>query len=430
MSNKMDEKEKIIENLEGIISGEVKSDKYNTFQHKMELVEELNSLYKEKLNELQEKIKEYEMEKKNFQLKKEDYDKMTIEFEEKTVLLEERRKEFEEKTVLLEERRKEFEEKIYLMDEKKKELEERNNKLENARFQIKELSKELEKKKNELEQQLKKLFYREKELERMNLELKQEKAEFENIKNKYFAPVKKQLEKGKEIDAKEIIIPTLPLNELNLQLDQDKSTSQKGRAELLQDILQELSNRGNFQGCFLMDEKGMMISELSKIDMDRLAVGAMFSLICTTILRTVKSLNLHDLDYLKMRSLNGEFLLKNIELENYERNLILLCYYDNENDTISTISSDYQQIKEFEDNKNFPSKIKKRLIKKVLKKHLKDIFYLYQNQNIDENFFNFLIERINSIRKEFSNSLNLDINQIRIKALNNAYIIIKQIFEK
>ena len=92
----------------------------------------------------------------------------------------------------------------------------------------------------------------------------------------------------------------------------EEAKEEKGRSEILGEILSNLINEGYFLSSFVIDSNGMLISEYYNKELNAIAVGAMFSLVCTNILRTVKNLDLNKLEYFKLSSSNGEFLLKHI----------------------------------------------------------------------------------------------------------------------
>ena len=155
----------------------------------------------------------------------------------------------------------------------------------------------------------------------------------------------------------------------------------------------------------------MIISEYSKTELDSLAVGAMFSLVCTTVLRTVQSLSLNELEYFKLSSLNGEFLLRNIEIKNYERNFILLAYYN-------------------ESNSNIPVKkqvLSKKIIKKILKDLKRDFYDSRRGSGISWVFDN-ISEKLDFLKQKY-NTIDGDIDLIRLNLVNKASIKIRELFE-
>ncbi|MFX1269118.1 MAG: hypothetical protein ACFFAK_14255, partial [Promethearchaeota archaeon] len=174
----------------------------------------------------------------------------------------------------------------------------------------------------------------------------------------------------------------------------------------------KLLQLGNFKSCFLIDGKGMLISEYCNVQLDTVAIGAMFSLICTSTLRAIKSLNLHELEYLKISSNNGEFIFKNINIKNYERNFILLAYYDESNSTVL----------------NTKQNVNKKIIKKILKSTEKD-FYKFGNWDNMSWIFDNLNDKINFLKKKYEMPRE-DLELIRINLLNRTSIKVKELFEK
>ncbi|MFX1420642.1 MAG: hypothetical protein ACFE9N_17225 [Promethearchaeota archaeon] len=336
------------------------------------------------------------------------------EYNDKYQILEKKIIEFEEKTSELIKKREEYEDSINKYKEKNKTLDERNeeisnqlNKLKEAREKITEISKQIEEKKIELEKRDDNLKKSEKNLEKIRFELEKNKLELE--KNKLeFEIGKSNLETKIEESHLDNVIRT---SEESEQIFDEVKERKKGKGEILQNLMLELSHTGNFKSCLLIDGKGMLISEYSQIHLDSIAIGAMFSLICTTILRAVKTLNLYDLDYFKMSSINGEFIIKNINLINYERNFILLAYYDDSNSTIQ----DTKQI------------LNKKIINRILKNVKKDFNKLGEGSKNSEIFDN-LNERIEFLKKKYTIPQE-ELESTRVNLLNETSVKIKDLFE-
>jgi len=155
----------------------------------------------------------------------------------------------------------------------------------------------------------------------------------------------------------------------------------------------------------------MLISEYSNKKLNTMAIGAMFSLVCTSLLRTVNSLSLQELEYFKLSSTNGEFILKNINLINYERNFILLANYDETNSSLPKLNQ----------------KLTKKSIKEILKS-IKDDFHEYGNESKTSWVFDNLIEKVNFLKNKYT-MVGGDLEAIRINLLNKVSIKIKHLFE-
>lgn len=367
---------------------------YNDFKHKMQLVDELESFQKSKKKELEQKIEEYKIRYEKLEEKLNEYD-------ERNRGLLEKRKEYEDKI-------NEFERKTTKLEESKEEFVEKNKKLDNAREQFKNLSKIFEEKKLDIEKLELKLKKMENVLEKNKQKFEKKIIEFENEKIDF--------ERGRtelELQAREGYAKDY---EKSMLMEKDDSTldiavESKGKVEILHDILQKLSYEGDFQSSFLIDGRGMIISEYSNKKLNTMAIGAMFSLVCTSLLRTVNSLSLQDLEYFKLSTTNGEFMLKNINLSNYERNFILLAHYDETNSSLPKL------------NQN----LTKKSVRKILKS-IKDVFYEYE---IDSNIswiFDNLFEKVNFLKNKYT-MVDGDLEAIRINLLNKVSIKIKHLFE-
>lgn len=355
---------------------------------------ELETIYKRKNKELEEKIGEYNNKHHILEKKIEEY-------EEKTSGLITKRKEFDDSI-------KEYEEKSRLLNERNEEISIQMGKLKEAREKIMELSKQIEEKKIDLEKRDEDLKKSERKLEKIKFELERNKLEFEENKLD-FELGKSNLETTrKESESLDAIKNVIKSDQIKDEVQGRKG----GKGEILQNLMLNLLNAGNFKSCFLIDGKGMLISENSNVQLDSIAVGAMFSLICTTVLRAVKTLNLYEFEFFKISSTNGEFIMKNINIMNYERNFILLVYYDNSNSTIR----ESKQV------------LNKKTIKRILKNVKKD-FYELENESKSTGIFDNLNDRINFLKKKYSLPKE-QLELTRVDLLNQTSVKIKDLFEK
>ncbi|MEJ2294604.1 MAG: hypothetical protein P8Y23_07510 [Candidatus Lokiarchaeota archaeon] len=312
------------------------------------------------------------------------------------------RKEFEEKM-------REYEQKTQELGDLKEEFENRNLSLQEAREQFTLLTKQVEEKKSDLEKREKKNEKLRQSLEKTRLDLEKSKIEFEKNKLELEIARTEAVEKDKSSNINE------PIQRLKKDVtDKELSKENKGpigKKELLENILHNLSIEGNFQSCFLIDNKGMLISEFSQIELDKMAVGAMFSLITTSALRTVDSLQLQELKYFKLASIKGEFMIKNITLNNYPRNFILVSYYE---------KSDTPYPK-------FAQKVDKNIIKKILKDIKRDFYELSDENKISWAFDN-LTEKVRFLQEKYKIPEG-DIENVRRNNLNRTAIEIRNLFE-
>ena len=324
------------------------------------------------------------------------YEERALELQEKIIEYEERTKDFKQRSKNLEESREDFAKRVDKLEESRKEFEDRGIKLKEAREQFVELSKGVEEKKIDIEKRELRLNLSQKSLDKSRYELEKNRLDFEKSKLKFErGSVELGIESG-ELGIKDELIIT------------EKVDVEKGKVDVLRDILEELLYEGGFQSCFLIDEKGMIISEYSQANLDAMAIGAMFSLVTTTILRTIKNLKLNELLYFKLSSLNGAFILKSITIKNYERSFILLAYYD-------------------ETNLNIPSTtttLKKKTINKILRNVKKDFKELRNGTLI----FDILVDRIVFLKKKYETP-EKDIELIRVNLLNKNSIKIMELFE-
>ena len=314
---------------------------------------------------------------------------------------------FEEKTNIMETSKTQFEERLKELDASRTEFEERGKKLEKARESFKQLSKNIEEKRNGLEQ-------REKNLNQMQRKLDNIKQRIEtDSRNLDDKVLRSKKQKDRIINVPERMADISDIDHVSEDAWNETEIVQmeRGKVDVLQDILEELLFQGDFQSCFLIDGQGMIISEYSKTELDALAIGAMFSLVCNTVLRTIRSLSLSELEYFKLSSINGEFILRNIDIKNYERNFILLAYYN-------------------KSNSNIPIKrqnLSKKTIRKILKSVKKDFNESRKDSRISWIFDN-LSDKIDFLKQKY-NHFEGDINLIRLNLMNKASLKLRELFE-
>jgi predicted regulator of Ras-like GTPase activity (Roadblock/LC7/MglB family) len=401
--------EPVLNNTLDDSSIEVDKEDFETLKHRLKLVKELELFHQNKIKEIEEKIKEYNDNYQKLEEKIQETNKYNESLIEKRMEYGDTLKDFEEKTKQLEESRREFSEKTEELDGSKREFANRSTKLQEAREQFMELSKKLEEKKitlntreNDLEKMQRVLENKKFEIEKNKIEFDRAKLEYEIEKSDFESKSSKlgfedYEEELKDDEENEIIV--------------EKKKEIKGKAEILEDLLQQLMDEGGFNSCYLIDGKGMLISERSTTKFDTIAIGAMFSLMSTNLLRTINSLNLLELKHSKFSSTNGEFILKNISILNYERDFILLAYCD-------------------ESNLSIP-KLEQTLDRKTLKRIIKSVekdFYSYGGGQKISWILDSLVEKV-SFLKQKSQMLKRDVEAIRLDALNTTSNKIKLLFE-
>ena len=381
----------------------------NVDGHKLKLTRELELFHESRIKELEEQIKDYNNKYQKLEDKIQEYQDKNQSLIEKRTELEEVVKSFEEKTNILEESRKEFNERNKQLQESKEEFSDRSMKLQEAREQFMNLSRQLEEKKIDLEKRENNIEKRQRNVNKEKFDFEKNKIEFEKTKLEY------EMEKAdleinlQKLDAKNY--EKEPKEDIYKEIIVEKEKEVRGKAEILNDLLQELMNEGGFNSCYLIDGKGMLISECSEIKFDTVAIGAMFSLMSTNLLRTVNSLDLLELKHFKFSSTNGEFMLRNISIMNYERNFILLAYCDESNSFIPKLEQ------------NFDRKTMKRIVRSVKKD-----FYSFGNGKKISWILDNLVEKVNFLKQK-SQMMERDIEAIRLDALSITSNKIKGLFE-
>ena len=398
------EKEKLEDDSLDVIKEDI-----NTHEHKVKLTRELELFHESRIKELEEQIKEYNKKYQKLEAKIQEYQDKNQALINKREELDEVVKSFEEKTKLLEVSREEYRERNQQLQGSKENFTDRGKKLQEAREQFMNLSKQMEEKKIDLEKKENNLEKRQRIVNKDKFDFEKNKIEFERIKLDY------EMEKADlEIKFQKSDIQSYekePKDDEYQESIVEKEKEVMGKAEILNDLLQQLMNEGGFNSCYLIDGKGMLISEFSKTKFDTVAIGAMFSLISTNLLRTVNSLDLLELKHFKFSSANGEFIIKNISIMNYERNFILLGYYDESNSFIPRLEQ----------------KLDRKTMKRIVKSVEKDFDSYGKGQKISWILDN-LVEKVNFLKQK-SQMSERDVDEIRLDALNTTSNQIKGLFE-
>ena len=349
----------------------------------------------ERINELK---MYYESKLKEYKEKNEEYDSRYSKLENLTEEYEERNRKLLEKRVEYENTIKEFEQKSQDLENTTEELKDRSEKLQEAREQFTQLSKQVEEKKIDILKRDKKSEKLHRSLEKTRFEIEKSQIELEKAKFEFEIERSETEIREKELDDIEPSHKLIDEKAIRISIEEERKP--KGKTEVLETILRKLSEDGYFQSCFLIDSKGMLISEFSKIKLDKMAIGAMFSLIGSSALRTVDSLRLQELLYFKLASTNGEFIIKNINLRNYNRNFIIIAFYNKSDLTFPDIIQ----------------KINKKTIKKILKNVKSDFNESLKESNSSWAFDN-LAEKINFLKEKYKMP-ETDIEVIRKNLLN------------
>jgi len=401
--------EPVLNNTLDDSSIEVDKEDYDTFKHRLKLVKELELFHQNKIKELEEKIKEYNKNYQKLEEKIQETNKYNDSLIEKRLEYGDSLKDFDEKTKQLEESRTEFGEKSEQLVGSKKEFANRSMKLQEAREQFMELSKKLEEKKITLNTRENDLEKMQRVLENKKFEIEKNKIEFDRTKLEYEIEKADFESRSPKLDFEDYEEKQKDGEESEIIVEEKKEI--KGKAEILEDLLRHLMDEGGFNSCYLIDGKGMLISEYSKTKFDTVAIGAMFSLMNTNLLRTVNTLNLLELKHSKFSSANGEFMIKNISILNYERNFILLAYYDESNMFIP----------------KFEQKLDSKTMKRIIKSVEKDFDSYGTGQKISW-ILDSLVEKVNFLKQK-SQMMERDVETIRLEALNTTSKKIKGLFE-
>ena len=401
--------ESVLNNTLDDSSIEIDKEDYDTLKHRLKLVKELELFHQNKIKEIEEKIKEYDDKYQKLEEKIEETNKYNDSLIEKRIEYEDTLKDFEEKTKQLEESRTEFREKTEELEVSKNEFSDRSIKLQEAREQFMDLSKKLEEKKITLNTRENNLERMQRVFENKKFEIEKNKIEFDRTKLEYEIEKADFESRSPKLDFEEF--EDKQKDDEDNEIIVEKKKEPKGKAEILEDLLQELMDEGGFNSCYLIDGKGMLISECSTTKFDTVAIGAMFSLMNTNLLRTVNSLDLLELKHSKFSSGNGEFMLKNISILNYERNLILLVYYEASNLSIPKLEQ----------------KLDRKTMKRIVKSVEKDFNSYGEGQKISW-ILDSLVEKVNFLKQK-SQMSERDVDEIRLDALNTTSNKIKGLFE-
>lgn len=120
--------------------------------------------------------------------------------------------------------------------------------------------------------------------------------------------------------------------EENTEVLEKKNLHQKkGKYQRLEQLFRKTLIKGNFESLFLMDNEGLMISEYSKSSNNEKALSALFSLVQNSIMRALNAINADKLHYVKISIESGEYLIRNIDIKNYNKSFILVTFYKFEN---------------------------------------------------------------------------------------------------
>lgn len=164
--------------------------------------------------------------------------------------------------------------------------------------------------------------------------------------------------------------------EKNTEVIKRKNLHQKkGKYQRLEQLFKDALIEGNFESLFLMDNEGLMISEYSRSSINEKALSALFSLVQNSIMRALDAIDADKLHYVKISIESGEFLIRNIDIENYNKSFILVVFYKFK-DNVGEINNKT----EFEHGtsilRNMLSKFLNS-IRSLLRNSLNDLLYRY-----------------------------------------------------
>ncbi|MHA1232839.1 MAG: hypothetical protein ACTSRP_11595 [Candidatus Helarchaeota archaeon] len=104
-----------------------------------------------------------------------------------------------------------------------------------------------------------------------------------------------------------------------------------GRGKALSILLNNLSNELNAAACLLVDERGLLISEYLKSNLDKKAMAIMSSLLNGTGNKFINSLKIKKLTLITIKTSEGLFLIKEVPIVEKNRKFILCVYIENKN---------------------------------------------------------------------------------------------------
>ncbi len=105
---------------------------------------------------------------------------------------------------------------------------------------------------------------------------------------------------------------------------------QKGRSDYLEYELKRLGQDRTVLACLLIDERGLLVSEFMKLEIDKNAMAVMSSLLIHSSNRFIQKLNLEKLISLSMNTLEGNLIIKEIPVPELKRKFILSVFIKKE----------------------------------------------------------------------------------------------------
>lgn len=106
---------------------------------------------------------------------------------------------------------------------------------------------------------------------------------------------------------------------------------QAGRNSALSTALEELGKNINMSACILIDERGLLISEYIKTDIDKNAMAVMSSLLKGAGSRFIDPLKLIKLNLVTVNTRAGIFIIKEVPLPELGREFTISVYMKQEN---------------------------------------------------------------------------------------------------
>lgn len=190
------------------------------------------------------------------------------------------------------------------------------------------------------------------------------------------------------------------------QINKQILVPKKSRKQYLDEIIQNLNEKGKFSISILLDDRGMILSEYNTtVSLEKDAIAAMFSLIHNVVDRTVQNLNLESKELISIGTKQGDFYTCDFPLKNYNRKMILVALSAHLPLNKTPFQENDSKVRKFDPPKEFPDlkvsywRLFKVFITRKLrilpdlenisrnlfrKKNSNDLFYKSENEEIPE----------------------------------------------
>ncbi|MHA1748796.1 MAG: hypothetical protein ACTSYF_09185 [Promethearchaeota archaeon] len=101
-----------------------------------------------------------------------------------------------------------------------------------------------------------------------------------------------------------------------------------GRSNALLGALDNLSKLINASACMIIDERGLLISDCIKSDIDKNAMAILSSLLSGAGNKFIEKLNLKELDSVVINTPKGMFLIKDVPVSQLDRKFTLSIFFE------------------------------------------------------------------------------------------------------